>query len=358
MGAQWGNNIKLTIFGESHGKGIGIVIDGIKPGVKLDLDYIKKQMRRRAPGRNSFSTSRKETDEVEILSGIVDTMTTGAPICGFIKNEDKKSKDYSILKEVMRPGHSDYPATIKYSGKNDVRGGGHFSGRLTAPLVFAGSIARQILQEKGIEIAGHIFSIGNIIADNTEPNLKKLREICEKEFPVADETTEKSMKNLIEKVRMKQNSVGGVIECLAFGVPAGIGDPFFNSLESTISHIMFSIPAVKGIEFGKGFEFSNMLGSDANDEYYFNGTEIKTYTNNNGGILGGISNGMPLDMKVVIKPTPSIGKKQRTVNIKQQQNCELEIKGRHDPCIVPRAVVVVESVLALAILDQLGGCND
>lgn len=389
MGAQWGNSVKLTIFGESHGAGIGIVIDGIKPGTVLDMEYINAQMGRRAPGKNRFSTARREKDAVVFLSGVVDGITTGAPICGFIKNEDKKSKDYSLLKEVMRPGHSDYPANIKYCGYNDVRGGGHFSGRLTAPLVFAGSIAKQVLKEKGIEIYARISSIGNIrddlsyeigdlickkdnikaqcglnssvegeISSETKGLVERLREISQNDFPVLDKIKEQEMREAIENARMNLDSVGGTIECFAFGVPAGIGDPFFNSLESTISHIIFSVPAVKGIEFGKGFEMASMLGSEANDEYYYDGEEVKTYSNNNGGILGGITNGMPLDIKVAIKPTPSIGKKQKTINIKEHKNCELEIEGRHDPCIVPRAVVVIESVVALAILDQMGGCND
>ena len=362
MGAQWGNSVKLTIFGESHGAGIGIVIDGIKPGTVLDMEYINAQMGRRAPGKNRFSTARREKDAVVFLSGVVDGITTGAPICGFIKNEDKKSKDYSLLKEVMRPGHSDYPANIKYCGYNDVRGGGHFSGRLTAPLVFAGSIAKQVLKEKGIEIYARISSIGSVrddeISSETGGLLERLREISQNDFPVLDKIKEQEMREVIENARMNLDSVGGIIECFAFGVPAGIGDPFFNSLESTISHIIFSVPAVKGIEFGKGFEMTSMLGSEANDEYYYDGEEVKTYSNNNGGILGGITNGMPLDIKVAIKPTPSIGRKQKTINIKEHKNCELEIEGRHDPCIVPRAVVVIESVVALAILDQMGGCND
>lgn len=353
MGSQWGNNIKLSIFGESHGEGIGIVIDGLTPGMDLDWDYINFQMARRVPGKNKFSTARKESDRVEILSGILNNKTTGAPLCAFIKNSDKKSKDYDMLQSLMRPGHSDYPANRKYKGYNDVRGGGHFSGRLTASLVFAGSLARQILDKKGIKIVGRIKSIGNIVDVDIENDLDILNCIKNIDFPAI--TKEKEMQTLIEKVRLDRDSVGGVIEIVALGVKAGLGNPFFDSLESTISHMIFSVPGVKGIEFGKGFEISSMLGSESNDEYYFSENEIKTYTNNNGGILGGISNGMPIVVKVAIKPTPSIGKVQKTVNITTSKNSEVEITGRHDPCIVPRAVVVIESVMALAILDQMIG---
>lgn len=354
MGANWGRNIRLSIFGESHGSAIGINIDGLPAGVEIDLDKIEKHMERRAPGRSAFSTQRKEKDGVEILSGIYEGKTTGAPICGIIKNEDKKSKDYSKLKEVMRPGHSDYPAYIKYHGYNDVRGGGHFSGRITAPIVFAGSIAREILAKKNIYIGAQIKSIKDIeVEDIAELTTEVFEEISKKEMAILDDKKIIEIKERIEVARMNQDSLGGVIECYAIGVPAGIGEPFFDSLESTIAHLAFSIPAVKGIEFGKGFSMTEMLGSEANDEYYLDNHIVKTTNNNNGGILGGISNGMPISFKVAIKPTPSISKKQNTINVKKMENCDLVIEGRHDPCIVPRAVVVIESILALALLERL-----
>lgn len=354
MGANWGRNIRLSIFGESHGSAIGINIDGLPAGVEIDLDKIEKHMERRAPGRSAFSTQRKEKDGVEILSGIYEGKTTGAPICGIIKNEDKKSKDYSKLKEVMRPGHSDYPAYIKYHGYNDVRGGGHFSGRITAPIVFAGSIAREILAKKNIYIGAQIKSIKDIEVENlAELTNEVFEEISKKEMAILDDKKIIEIKERIEIARMNQDSLGGVIECYAIGVPAGIGEPFFDSLESTIAHLAFSIPAVKGIEFGKGFSMTEMLGSEANDEYYLDNHIVKTTSNNNGGILGGISNGMPISFKVAIKPTPSISKKQNTINVKKMENCDLVIEGRHDPCIVPRAVVVIESILALALLERL-----
>lgn len=354
MGANWGRNIRLSIFGESHGSAIGINIDGLPAGVEIDLDKIERHMERRAPGRSAFSTQRKEKDGVEILSGIYEGKTTGAPICGIIKNEDKKSKDYSKLKEVMRPGHSDYPAYIKYHGYNDVRGGGHFSGRITAPIVFAGSIAREILAKKNIYIGAQIKSIKEIeVEEFTELTNEVFEEISKKEMAILDDKKIVEIKERIEIARMNQDSLGGVIECYAIGVPAGIGEPFFDSLESTIAHLAFSIPAVKGIEFGKGFSMTEMLGSQANDEYYLDNNIVKTTSNNNGGILGGISNGMPISFRVAIKPTPSISKKQNTINVKKMENCDLVIEGRHDPCIVPRAVVVIESILALALLERL-----
>lgn len=354
MGANWGRNIRLSIFGESHGSAIGINIDGLPAGVEIDLDKIEKHMERRAPGRSAFSTQRKEKDGVEILSGIYEGKTTGAPICGIIKNEDKKSKDYSKLKEVMRPGHSDYPAYIKYHGYNDARGGGHFSGRITAPIVFAGSIAREILAKKNIYIGAQIKSIKDIeVEDLTELTNEVFEEISKKEMAILDDKKIIEIKERIEVARMNQDSLGGVIECYAIGVPAGIGEPFFDSLESTIAHLAFSIPAVKGIEFGRGFSMTEMLGSEANDEYYLDNDIVKTTSNNNGGILGGISNGMPISFRVAIKPTPSISKKQNTINVKKMENCDLVIEGRHDPCIVPRAVVVIESILALALLERL-----
>lgn len=357
MSANWGKNIELSIFGESHGKAIGINIGNLPSGITIDMEKVNHEMQRRAPGNSKLSTSRKEADKIEIISGLCDGKTTGAPLCGLIYNTDQRSKDYSILETHMRPGHSDYSAYIKYHGFNDVRGGGHFSGRITAPIVFAGAIAKQILEQKGIYIGAHIKSICHINDESfdTNINLDILKHLNKQQYPVINQEVFSQMEEVINKARENLNSVGGQIECAIIGIEAGIGEPFFNSLESTIASLMFSIPAVKGLSFGKGFEMSYMYGDKANDEYYYKNEKVCTYTNNNGGIVGGISNGMPITFTVAIKPTPSIALKQNTINVKTKENTELEIKGRHDPCIVPRAVVVVEAMAALAILEAIGG---
>lgn len=356
MSGTWGNKIELSIFGESHGKAIGIVINGIKPGFEIDMDKIEKEMERRAPGRNKMSTQRKEGDKPKILSGIFEGKTTGAPISMIIENSDTRSKDYSKLKDLMRPGHADYAGNRRYGGFNDYRGGGHFSGRITAPLVFAGALAKQLLEEKGIKIGAHISSVGKVKDDSfNRINISEslLENLLKKELPFIKDEKIEEVKEEIEKVRLKGNSIGGTIECAIIGVKAGIGSPFFDSLESKIASLAFSVPAVKGIEFGLGFEISEMTGAEANDEYYVENGEIKAYSNNNGGITGGISNGMPITYKVAIKPTPSISIEQRTVNISTMENEKLVIKGRHDPCIVQRAVVVIEAIAAIAILEAI-----
>lgn len=357
MAATYKNNIELTIFGESHGKAIGIVIGNLPSGIFIDEKEIQRDMKRRAPGQNQMSTARKEADQVEIISGIQDGITTGAPLTGIIYNSDQHSKDYSLLKTNMRPGHSDYPAYIKYNGFNDVRGGGHFSGRITAPIVFAGSIAKQILKQKGIKIGAHILSIGEIQDESFDVNVNDelLDELLEKPYPTLNTEIFDQMEEKILKAKENLNSVGGKVECVALHVPAGIGEPFFDSLESHLSSLMFSIPAVKSVSFGDGADIDTMLGSEANDEYYYdeNGN-VKTTSNHNGGIIGGISNGMPITVTVTFKPTPSIAKMQHTINVETKENVELEIKGRHDPCIVQRAVVVVEAMMALGILDMMG----
>ena len=356
MGGVWGNKIKLSIFGESHGEGIGIVIDGIEPGIKVNMDNIEKDMERRAPGRNSLSTQRIEGDKPEILSGIFNGITTGAPISMIIRNTDKRSRDYSKIKDVMRPGHADFPGYVRYNGFNDYRGGGHFSGRITAPLVFAGALAKEILKEKGITIGSHIKQVGKVKDSSFDAlNLKKedLEELLTKELPVIDTNKIEDIKEEITSYRMTGDSIGGIVECAIVGLEAGIGNPFFDSLESTIAHLAFSVPAVKGIEFGAGFDFANMKGSEANDEYFIEDEKVKTYSNNNGGITGGISNGMPVIFRVVIKPTPSISKEQRTINIKNMTEEVLSVNGRHDPCIVQRALVVIEGIAAISILELI-----
>jgi chorismate synthase len=360
MSGVWGNSIKYSIFGESHGKAIGINIDGLPPGIKLDLQYIQSEMERRAPGRNEFSTPRKEADSFEILSGYFNEHTTGAPLCALIWNSNQHSKDYDELKDAMRPGHADYSGNIKYSGFNDYRGGGHFSGRITAPLVFAGAVAKQILRKKGIIIGSHLYCIGNIYDipfDMTKIDSDYLAELLKKSFPVLDEEKGSAMKNLILEAKEESDSVGGMIEAAVLNLPAGIGSPFFDSLESTLAHLLFSVPAVKGVEFGAGFNISEMRGSEANDELYIEDGKVKTATNNNGGILGGITNGMPVIFRTAIKPTSSIGKIQKTIDISKGENTELKVVGRHDPCIVQRAVPVVEAAAAMAVLDLVLGAN-
>jgi chorismate synthase len=356
MSGVWGKNIKLSIFGESHGNAIGIIIDGLPSGVELDIDFIKSEMKRRAPGNSALSTPRKEGDVFEILSGYYDGKTTGTPLCSIIRNSDQHSKDYENLKVMIRPSHADYTGNIKYKGFNDHRGGGHFSGRITAPLVFAGAIAKQLLKEKGIIIGSHIKSIHNIkdeVFDKVNLKEELLNNLLKEDFPVINKVALNDMVNKILTVKKELNSVGGVIETAVLNLPAGIGSPFFDSLESHLSHLLFSIPAVKGVQFGEGFAITEMTGAEANDEYYMEDNKVKTRTNNNGGILGGITSGMPVVFSTAFKPTASIARSQNTIDIEKLQDIKLEIKGRHDPCIVPRAVPVVEAAAALAILDLL-----
>lgn len=353
MSSTWKNNIEITIFGESHGKAIGVVLGNLPSGIKIDFDVVAKEMKRRAPGQDKMSTSRKEADQVEIISGIQDGITTGAPLCGMIYNSDQHSKDYSLLKEKMRPGHSDYPAFVKYKGFNDVRGGGHFSGRITAPIVFAGAIAKQILMQKGIYIGAHILSIKNIYDENFDQRLSldTLNYLSKQHYPVINQEIYDQFVETVDQARMNLDSVGGKIECAIVGLEPGFGEPFFDSIESHLSSLLFSIPAVKSVAFGND-KISELYGSEANDCYYYDKEgKVKTTSNNNGGITGGISNGMPIVFTVGIKPTPSIGKKQKTIDVKNQENTTLAIKGRHDPCIVFRATVVVEAMAALAMLD-------
>lgn len=356
MSGMWGNNIKLSIFGESHGNAIGINIDNLPPGFPLDMEEIMREMRRRAPGKNNLSTARKESDVPEILSGYFEGKTTGTPLCAIIRNSDNKSKDYSKIKDVMRPGHGDYPGFVKYKGFNDYRGGGHFSGRITALLVFAGAICKQILRKSGIEIVAHIKSIGDMEDKSfLDCDLDKLfiNSLKYEEFPLIKKNLEEKMKNEILSARKEGDSVGGIIECMVLGIKAGIGSPFFDSVESTLAHLIFSVPAVKGVEFGMGFDISKMKGSKSNDEYYLKEGKVKTKTNNNGGIIGGITNGMPIIFRVAIKPTPSVYKEQNSINISTMEETTLQIEGRHDPCIVQRAVPVIEGVSAVGILDLI-----
>ena len=328
MGATWGKNIQFSIFGESHGRAIGGVLSGIKAGTKIDFDKIYIEMKRRNH-RAFYSTERNEKDEYEILSGVKDGIATGSPIGFVIYNKDSHSSDYVNLNEIPRPGHADYSAVIKHGGFNDYRGGGHFSGRITAPLTLAGSVARQILEEKGIKIVSHIQSIGSVkgqsILDNPlcDEDIQKLHSMP---FPVIGEDNLNAMEDEIRKYKDDLNSIGGVIECAIYGIEAGIGSPFFDSVESSIAHMMFSIPAVKGIEFGRGFDITTMSGFDANDNYEIKDGKVQAVSNNNGGILGGITNGAPVVFRVAIKPTPSVFKTQKTVNLKTMQDDKITLK--------------------------------
>ncbi|HHZ02252.1 MAG TPA: chorismate synthase [Tissierellia bacterium] len=357
MGSVWGNKLKVSIFGESHGEGIGVVIDNLPPGIKINMDYINKQLSRRAPGKSPLSTSRREGDSVKILSGVFKGYTTGAPLCGIIYNEDQKSKDYSQLKDNMRPGHSDYPAWAKYAGFNDYRGGGHFSGRLTAPLLFAGALAMHILETyRDIFIASHIKSISHIEDDGIkliDYDAAHFNYLKDMEFPVLSEEKGELMKAEILKAKESGDSLGGTVGTIITNIPAGYGDPFFNTVESKLSHMIFSIPGIKGIEFGAGFNITKMRGSSANDTYIIKDGKISTKTNNNGGIIGGITNGMPVVFTTAVKPTSSIALPQETVNIDKMEETVLQINGRHDPCIVPRVIPVIEGASALVILDLL-----
>lgn len=358
MSAMWGNNIKISIFGESHGNAIGINIDGLPSGFEIDIEKVKFEMARRAPGKSNLSTARNEEDLPEILSGYFEGKTTGTPLCAIIRNKDTRSKDYSKLKDFMRPSHADYSGNIKYLGFNDYRGGGHFSGRITAPLVFAGAICKQILESRAIVIGSHISSIKDIEDkrfDYTNILKDNLSSLKNKELPLLNEELEEKIRHIITQAKYEGDSVGGTIECAVAGIEAGIGNPFFDSVESTLSHLIFSVPAVKGIEFGEGFNITKLYGSEAKDEYYYEDGIVKTKSNNNGGILGGITNGMPIVFKVAIKPTASILKEQDTIDIKNKTNVKFRVEGRHDPCIVQRAVPVIEAVTAIGILDLIMG---
>ncbi|MDO4689774.1 MAG: chorismate synthase [Fusobacterium sp.] len=351
----WGSKLRLSIFGESHGQALGIVIDGLPAGTRLNFESINFFIDRRRAGKNSFTTSRKEKDEYNILSGFKDGFTTGSPLCIIFENTDIISKDYGNLESLLRPSHADYPAKIKFKGFNDFRGGGHFSGRISLALAFAGAIAKDILKERKIEIYSHIKKIKHIEDDKFSEDIsyKILKELEKKDLAFFNSKLEEEAKTFLEKVKKEGNSVGGEIECICLNLPVGLGSPFFDSLESKIAHLAFSVPAVKGIEFGIGFDFVDKFGSEANDEYRLEGDKIKTRTNNNGGILGGLSTGMPLIFSVVIKPTASIALEQKTINIKTMKEEVLKINGRHDACIVPRVLPIIEAIMALVILDEI-----
>ena len=358
--SSMGDKVKIEIFGESHSAAIGATICGLPAGEKIDIDELCAFMERRAPGRDATSTARKEPDRPEFLCGIVDGVLTGAPLTAIIHNSDQHSRDYSDLRVRPRPSHADYAASVRYGGANDIRGGGPFSGRLTAPLCIGGGIALQLLAKRGIYIGAHLASVAGVkdtAFDAVEIDKDTLLSAGKKPFPVLDGAAGEKMREAILSAKADGDSVGGVIECAVIGMPAGHGGPLFEGVEGKISSAMFAIPAVKGIEFGSGFACTEMLGSEHNDPFVYEGEKVVTTTNNSGGIQGGITNGMPIIFRVAMKPTPSILKEQNTVNLETKENTTLLIHGRHDPCVAARAVPAVEAAAALCILDLLEGNN-
>ena len=352
MKNTFGNNISITLFGESHGEAIGCVLDGIAPGIEVDEAFIADQMEKRK-GINSISTPRREADKVRILSGVFEGKTTGTPIALMIENQTQHSKDYSATKDLARPSHADYTAQCKYHGYQDYRGGGHFSGRITAPLVAAGAICIKALEKKGIAIGTHISSCGGI-KDREFGNLAEdIALLKDMEMPVLCDKASAEMLSAIENARNEGDSLGGTLTTAVVGMPAGVGEPWFDTVESMLSHALFSIPAVKGVEFGLGFDYADKKGSYANDEFTMVDGSVQTKTNNNGGINGGITNGMPIVFSCAVKPTPSIFKQQNTVDFIKNKDAILNIKGRHDPAIIHRARVVVDSVTAITLCDLL-----
>ena len=350
----FGNNITVTLFGESHGPQIGAVIDGLTPGLDVDLAFMRKQLELRKP-HGKISTQRVETDEPKIVSGVFEGKTTGTPLCILFENNNTKNKDYSKTRDLLRPGHADFTALEKYHGFADYRGGGHFSGRITTPLVAVGAILIQALQKKGIIIGSHIQRCGTIEDRTFSDYAADIAAVNEKLFPVLDEDKANEMRKYIEQVAEDGDSVGGVLETVVTGIPAGVGEPWFDTVESMLSHGLFSIPAVKGVSFGAGFDFAGMMGSEANDAMEMQDGKIVTKTNHNGGVNGGITNGMPILFQTVIKPTPSIYKQQETVNAQTMENTLFQIEGRHDPAIIHRARVVVDSMTAIVLADLLVG---
>lgn len=350
MGQSYGENIKLSIFGQSHSKAIGMTLEGISAGKRIDFEKLYGFMQRRAPGRNDLSTPRKEEDKPEFVCGLRGNVTCGTPITAVIENKDTKSSDYEILRKIPRPGHADYTAEVKYKGSQDYAGGGSFSGRMTAPLCIAGGMIKQFLEKDGITVDARICSIGKITDDSSfdEP-------VSDKDFPVSSDEIGLKMQELIRAKKSEGDSVGGVVECVIKGMPAGVGGPIFEGIEAKIASAIFAIPAVKGIEFGRGFDAANITGSENNDAFIIKDGKVMTETNNAGGILGGITNGMPLTFKVAFKPTPSIAKEQRSVNLETMEETALSVPGRHDPCIVHRAVPCVEAAAAVAIYDAILG---
>ena len=355
MSSEFGNILRVSVFGQSHGKAVGVVVDGLPAGEAIDLEELQRFLDRRRPGTGPLSTTRKETDVPEFLSGLEGGKTCGAPLCAVIKNADQHSKDYGELADKPRPGHADFTAWAKWGGHADMRGGGHFSGRLTAPLCVAGGIAKQILARRGIFVGAHLASVAGI-CDRPfplHPTAALFEEVAAKPFPVLDEAAGERMRAAILEAKNDLDSVGGVIECAAAGLPAGLGEPMFGGVENRLAAALFGIPAVKGVEFGEGFRAAELRGSENNDPFTVEDGEIRAETNRAGGILGGITTGMPLVLRAAVKPTPSIGRPQKTVRLSAMEASELTVHGRHDPCVAHRAVPVVEAVTAAVLLDML-----
>ena len=352
MKNTFGNSLSITLFGESHGEMIGAVLDGLAPGIKVDLDFISHQLDLRRPW-SSISTKRQEPDNFKIVSGLFQGRTTGTPLTILIPNEDTKSKDYEKNKTLARPGHSDYTAQLKYNGFQDYRGGGHFSGRITAPLVAAGAILICALKDKGINIGTHIKKCAGVSDASFNEYDKDIQELSNKQFAVLDDAKGLLMIEKIKEASSNKDSVGGILETVVTGLPGGVGEPWFDSLESVLSHILFSVPGIKGVEFGDGFKIADLKGSEANDEMYIDGGKVYTKTNVSGGINGGISNGMPIIFSCAVRPTATIFKEQQTVDFAKMENKTITAEGRHDPAIIHRARVVVDSVTAIALSDML-----
>ncbi len=348
----YGMAFRITVFGTSHGPGIGCVIDGCPAGIGVSQATIQKDLDRRKPS-SGIGTPRAEEDLVLVQSGVHEGRTTGSPIQMFIENRDRDSSKYAAFKRTPRPGHADYPALVKYGPEHDIRGGGQFSGRMTAPLVAAGSVAKSLLATKGVRFAAYSQAIGGV----RDVDERSLQDVLDRAYQrptrAATDQLDERMRAEILAAKEDDDSVGGVVRCFIDGLPVGLGEPFFDTLDGELAKLLFAIPAVKGVEFGNGFRASGMRGSQNNDVYHFEEGRVRTSTNNSGGVLGGMSNGMPLDLKVAFKPTASIPKAQRTVDLGTGKEAMLKIEGRHDPCIVPRAVVVVEAVSALVIADLM-----
>ena len=356
MSSVMGHNLKVSVFGQSHAPAIGVCVDGLPAGEKIDLEELGRFLKRRAPGRDSTSTPRKEGDEPELLCGLVEGVTCGAPLAAVIRNGDTRSRDYDNLRDVPRPGHADFTAQVKYGGFQDAAGGGHFSGRLTAPLCIAGGIALQILARRGVRVAAHIRSVADVEDRPFDPlgeEAAVLDRLARAPFPTLEDKAGERMRRAILEAREAGDSVGGVVECIAQGLPAGLGGPLFGGMEGRLAAALFGIPAVKGVEFGAGFGAARMRGSEHNDPFAAEGGGVRTRTNHAGGILGGITDGMPLLFRAAFKPTPSIAREQDSVSLSRLEGTKLTVHGRHDPCVVPRAVPVVEAAAALVLLDAL-----
>lgn len=355
MSSEFGKLLRVSVFGQSHGKAVGVVVDGLPAGEEIDLEELQRFLDRRRPGTGPLSTARRETDIPEFLSGLEDGRTCGAPLCAVIPNADQRSKDYGELADKPRPGHADYTAWAKWGGHADMRGGGHFSGRLTAPLCVAGGIAKQILARRGVFVGAHLASVAGIPDQPfpLRPAAELFDEVAAKPFPVLDDEAGGRMQSAILAAKSDLDSVGGVIECAAVGLPAGLGDPMFDGVENRLAAALFGVPAVKGVEFGEGFRAAALRGSENNDPFTAKDGRIQAGTNHAGGILGGITTGMPVVLRAAVKPTPSIGKPQKTVRLSAMEDTDLTVHGRHDPCVAHRAVPVVEAVTAAVLLDML-----